>query len=88
MGVFLSRCFQGSQAKLVRGFGNEVMLGVSLNIQETIGNKARGYHTSWLSWLQSDFINFKANNMEIGGCYLNLFWCLLSSQSDLLVAEL
>ena len=82
MGVFLSRCFQGSQAKLVRGFGNEVMLAVSVNIQEAIGNKARIYHTSWLSWLKSDFFNFKANKMEIVGCYLNLFWCLLISHSE------
>ena len=54
--------------------------------------QGRGYHiihhTYWLSWFKSDFVNSKANKVDIGGCYLNLFWCLIISQSYLLVTWL
>ena len=46
------------------------------------------HHTYWLSWFKSDFVNSKANKVDIGGCYLNLFWCLIISQSYLLVTWL
>ena len=68
---------EGSQAG-PESFGNEVMLGISLNIQETIGHKAREgisyiIHTGWAGSSQiSSILRQTRWVLSIGGCYLNL----------------